>query len=259
MAILKYVKNVKQGGLRGYKVKIMDDIDIIIKNGISNFNEINRRMKLILGKEIMDNKDGKYTIPKEVFIGKQIYDEVRYYLKVNSDGQIEESEYIGEVIKNETLLKKYKCYEKILIIVESPHRDEFTFNYEPIGPAQGETGYGIENKMGEIIEKMDITSRKCIVIISNPVQFQTSLGSFYLSGLNDAIRNNLWTKLYNKDRYLEVLKGIDAKYIINATTTQRRKRIKKVLQEYSNEIQNNTIIKTSNHPSQWRKKGIHWE
>ena len=57
MAILKYVKNVKQGGLRGYKVKIMDDIDIIIKNGISNFNEINRRMKLILGKEIMDNKD----------------------------------------------------------------------------------------------------------------------------------------------------------------------------------------------------------
>lgn len=245
-------------------MRFMKDVTITPKNGIGNINEINERMKLLIGKEIKINAN-QYTIPKEVFIEKQIYDEIRYSLKVDSNGKIKELKYIGESIKDEILLKSYNSYKKILIIVESPHRDEFTFNYEPIGPAQGETGYGIESKIDEIIDKFRITSGNYIVIISNPVQYQSSLGSFYSSGLCAKIRDNLWSKLYKKVDYLNRLNNLGGEYIINATTKGRRIRIDKVLKEYkkNHEKKNDEnkiipIIKTSNHPSNWKKNGIKW-
>ncbi len=244
-----------------YKKEFTKDIDINTKSTISIIDEINKRMKIVLDKQIKqtnNNKNVKYIIPKEVFNEKQIYDEIRYYVKVDSNSKVNKVEYIGKSIENKDSLKSYGNYKKILIIVESPHRNEFTFSYEPKGPAQGKTGYGIETKIDEIIKELGIISEELLVVISNPVQFQASLGTFYSNGLDKRIRDNLWTKLYDENDYLNRIKDIDAKYIINATTSRRTDRINRVIEKYKNIGSNNPIIEVANHPSCWVGKEIGW-
>lgn len=224
--------------------------DVVVELSITDdeLKNINTRMKRIMKVEI-EKSNNMYIIPKELFTNdKKVDDEIRYVIDIE-DGKLS-IEHKAKIIKNDEILNEYKEYEKIIIITESPHRDEFTFDYKPIGVAQGKTGYGIEQKIEDLICDLNITGGKYILIISNPVQFQASLGSFYFGRIKDSIRNNLWAKLYNKNEYLKRLQYYKAEYIINATTSGRRNRIKKVVDKYK-EVNADVVIMNAQHPSKW--------
>ncbi|WGX76922.1 hypothetical protein QJS64_07845 [Paraclostridium bifermentans] len=206
---------------------IKNDLEIKLSIKNDKLKDINQKMKSIIGKEIKSNTGGKYSIPKELFSDdKKVSDVIRYKIEVKNETKTISRILIEECIdSNVDLDKKYKGYKRIVIIVESPHKYEYSFDYKPIGPAQGKTGIMIEKNIDKILELFDITDGEYILIISNPIQFQASLGSFYAWGLHDSIRNNLWTKLYEiyKTDFELRLKIYKPDYILNATTDGRQK------------------------------------
>lgn len=222
------------------------EINLSIKN--DNLKDINQKMKSIIGKEIKSNTGGKYSIPKELFSDdKKVSDVIRYKIEVNKGTIIRKTLIEESIYSKMNIDRKYKGYKRIVIIIESPHKDEYSFDYKPIGPAQGKTGIMIEKNIDKILELFNITYGKYILIISNPVQFQASLGSFYSGGLHDSIRNNLWTKLHEiyKTDFESRLNRYKPDYILNATTDGRQKRIDKLIKNLIAEKKN------SKHPSCW--------
>lgn len=236
--------------------------DLEIKLSIEDYEieDINLKMKSIIGKDIKIKPGGMYSIPKELFNDdKKVSDVIRYKIEVNK-GTIISKTLIEESIDSKInidrkykkyrkykMYRKYKKYKRIVIIIESPHKYEYSFDYKPIGPAQGKTGIMIEKNIDKILELFGIEDGKYILIISNPVQFQASLGSFYPWGLHDSIRNNLWTKLYEiyKTDFESRLKRYKPDYILNATTDGRQKRIDELIENLIAEKKN------SKHPSCW--------
>lgn len=225
--------------------------DLEIKLSIEDYelDDVNLKMKSIIGKDIKIKPDGMYSIPKELFSDdKKVSDVIRYKIEVKNETKTISRILIEECIdSNVDLDKKYKGYKRIVIIVESPHKYEYSFDYKPIGPAQGKTGIMIEKNIDKILELFGTKDEKYILIISNPVQFQASLGSFYPWGLHDSIRNNLWTKLYEiyKTDFESRLKRYKPDYILNATTDGRQKRIDELIENLIAEKKN------SKHPSCW--------
>lgn len=64
---------------------------------------------------------------------------------------------------------------KIVLLLESPHRDEYC-NNRPCAPAMGTTGRNLDRYLVCVLSKIeDEIVDGSMVIISNPVQFQTSL------------------------------------------------------------------------------------
>lgn len=151
-----------------------------------------------------------------------------------------------------------------LIIIESPHKDEYTKDsrFLPIGPAQGTTGLKIEHYFEElfnknIYDKFDKSELSDIynIIICNPVQFQTSLYEVHKQPLTKfpTVRNNMWKALYSnsaENHFLERLKSYNPSIIINACTSKLKKNIEETL---SNNFEYN-YFESSNHPCVWTEK-----
>ncbi|MBS6024322.1 MAG: hypothetical protein KIB00_09570 [Paeniclostridium sordellii] len=229
---------------------IRKDLEIKLSIGYNEKERINAKMKSIMGIDIKRSKTGSYIIPKELFdSSKKVNDVIRYEIKFNNKNKT-----INLVEENTDLLdSKYSEYKKLAIITESPHKNEYSFNYEPIGPAQAKTGIMIEKYMDVLLSEFDISDGKLIIIISNPVQFQASLGTFYYGKIISSIRDNLWTALYDEKEFLSRLSTYKPNYILNASTYGRIHRINKAISSYKNNY-NNVMLKQSNHPSDWESK-----
>lgn len=220
---------------------------------------INKKIKPIISKKITKRECGIYCIPKELFSeDKKVSDEIRYEIEVKNKN------VSTKLIKKSIDPKigtdvKYKDYKRIVIIIESPHRDEYDDDFKPIGPAQGKTGDMIKSNIENIIKLFNITDGKYILIISNPVQFQASLGSFYDNGLHKSIRNNVWSALYKicKEDFIKRLEIYEPDYILNATTAGRKYRVNKAIKTVKS-IGNkkNQELKESYHPSFWNNGEI---
>ena len=103
----------------------------------------------------------------------------------------------------------------IVLLVESPHKDEYQFaniNY-PIAAANGQTGRNINKYLSEVLlaiqrkltnaglNEAEYIKRDGHVIISNPIQFQTSLNAIHeksLRGERKKLRDNVWKALWNE-------------------------------------------------------------
>ena len=103
----------------------------------------------------------------------------------------------------------------IVLLVESPHKDEYQFaniNY-PIAAANGQTGRNINKYLREVLlairreltnaglNQEDYIKPGSHVIISNPIQFQTSLNAIHkqsLAGDWIELKNNVWKALWNE-------------------------------------------------------------
>ena len=140
--------------------------------------------------------------------------------------------YIGTISKNssnlfvqkelryqnkEKLLKvSKKNIAKIVLLLESPHKDEFMINLT--APALGTTGEKIHSYFHKLLSKYAIlTDIQMEVYIVNIIQFQCSLG-FNTKKYRDKLFKELWEKPQTRRSLKRRIKKINPQIIINATT-----------------------------------------
>jgi len=149
--------------------------------------------------------------------------------------------------------------ENLILILESPHKDEYVIENKkliPKSPASGDTGkhlYKYFNShvlpilfsLGLILEQ----SKKYNFCIVNPVPYQTSLFHINGKGVHKTLRNKIWKKLYPKcsSIFKEKLNSYEPSIILNGCTSDLKK-------ELDNEIKKTCCAKIFNisHPSCWQ-------
>mgnify|MGYP004520562413 FL=1 len=194
-----------------------------------------------------------------------VNDEARYTIKIKNN-----------ICSKPKLLKDFKTIEEnknIVLLLESPHRSEYRDikiydRLVPIGPAQGgnltDAGGAIKAYIHEAINyvisknSLSLNNGDYNLIIINPIQFQTSLGSLYDKGLNRNLRDKVWKNIWKiidskkyivQEDFICRLNSYNSDLIINACTYELKKKVKGLLDD-------KTIISYGiNHPAiNWNKK-----
>ena len=153
--------------------------------------------------------------------------------------------------------------DTLVIILESPHKDEYENNCidEPIAPAQGDTGTRFANHLLDIIElcpdlHRNLSVGETRIVLCNPIQFQTSLVAVIdvpdWRKVRDAVWKELWNMQEIKDNFEERLGSYEPDYIINACTSHLQNKISKFLLQcsrFSDSMKYETY-----HPSMWHRR-----
>ena len=164
----------------------------------------------------------------------------------------------------------------IVLLLESPHKDEYQFQNIncPIAPARGKTGENIHRCLGTVLSCIE-TERivpGCKVIISNPIQLQTSLHAIHGKSVRvskwGTLRDHVWRTLWGGEEeyitqcFLARLRRYHPKVIINACTGDLKKNdsLKSLVNKVVREIFPNVPRYGAHHPSSWKKcdgTGLH--
>lgn len=149
----------------------------------------------------------------------------------------------------------YKNVQKVVVLLESPHKDEFDENFNPLVPLNGAAGKRFDKK---IVDKMQSWFKNVSknqgdvfeIILFNPVPYQTSMHHFLsnkipyqpLAGLPTIIpnlpldrklRDAFWLLLFDKpcckDYFLQWVQNSSPQYIINCCTGNASKNCSKNL------------------------------
>lgn len=84
----------------------------------------------------------------------------------------------------------------LLMVLESPHANEFTPDLKPLGPAQGKTGQNIGNCMRLQHHRLDhlerVATGRYRLVLMNAIRYQCSLGVAPTSIYRDIVFRNLW-------------------------------------------------------------------
>lgn len=152
--------------------------------------------------------------------------------------------------------------ESIVIILESPHHDEYELNssWNQPNPALGTTGTNLEKYIDCLIDAVSqldpkIMKGKYQIVLMNSIQYQCSLGR--INGrLNDEIRNliftSIWSKQEIKDDFSERLKSYKPSIIFNCCTSGNKGLRQLIQQEIEKNFKNsNTTLFEGTHPSSW--------
>lgn len=151
----------------------------------------------------------------------------------------------------------------IVLILESPHDEEYNLHFEPKGPAQGVTGFNIEKYLHSdiipnIISELEIflPESQYNIIISNPVPLQTSLVKIHQTALSDKdaaprLRNRVWRALFSEyERNFNTrLRRYDPVLLINACTSDLRKKEMYDFLELNDWLDKTVCVKS--HPCIW--------
>lgn len=209
--------------------------------------------------EKIKKKEGKDTLTMN-----KVEDVYRYFIDCKN-GKLTKKSYVKG---NKTYSNsKYKDksinidtkYKTIVLLLESPHKDEYDSANNPIAPAQGKTGENIEKYIISVLEDIKSRDKKLLkeegyrLIVCNPIQYQTSLYMYHKQDLKDdyaTLRNQCWRKMWQedciRDNFKERIKSYKPELIINACTSSLKDNVTKFLKEkgYNN-------IYTTYHPSYW--------
>jgi len=194
-----------------------------------------------------ENKNGisTFTINKNVFEKKNKIDDVIKWTIVNGKIKLSDEKICngldGEE-SNGTL---------IIVILESPHREEFIKKI----PASKKTGEGIFEMIKLIKKLKQIKNGK--VIVMNRVSYQTSLARYYKTpDMHSALKNKIlrifWNNELVRENFSKRLQQYMAlpfseKIIINSNSANKDARLESIIK---NEIGAAEYIRTS-HPSRW--------
>ena len=140
--------------------------------------------------------------------------------------------------------------EKIVVLMESPHRDEFGVNLT--APALGETGERLNTYLPKILLANGLLSSKNTEIyLVNTIPYQCSLG-FETKFCRDIIFEALWKNKRTKKSLFRRLERISPTVILVAMTAIKNGKYKSEIinllkdKEYS-------VWSSDTHPSQWNK------
>lgn len=160
----------------------------------------------------------------------------------------------------------------ILLLLESPHKDEYHSNNVscPIAPAQGNTGTRICNFLGCILNAPgNAHLRRNIrndyrVIIANPIQFQTSLWAIHRGTLErkwhtlrDATWKTLWDVPEMRQEFCCRVRSYNPQVVLNCCTSQLRGSITSFFVHCG--FTNQMYLYESSHPSVWHRGTEVWD
>lgn len=138
----------------------------------------------------------------------------------------------------------------VVLLLESPHECEYEYIYRcfvrpfarPKGPARGDSGKNIDQCLSTVLlyiqRETGLIVPNCHIVISNPIQFQTSLHAIHGKSLRadggkwETLRNNVWRTLWDdeeghiKQCFRARLDCYYPKVIINACTSDLKPRVK---------------------------------
>ncbi len=203
-------------------------------------------------KEIIENIDKSYCKIKDTQVtivgiyneDKRVHDVYRYNLIItnNSNYKLEQLDLDKDCkFFEKSRFNDYKAKDvhnnnsTIVLVIESPHRDEYTESFQPIAPAQCTTGSKISKYISDILKQQNFDNGKYNIIICNPVQFQASLYSLHklpLSGKNTsvaAIRDKVWKEIFRleEDNFKKRVQSYKPTIIINACTAKLKELVTK--------------------------------
>jgi len=153
--------------------------------------------------------------------------------------------------------------QNLIILLESPHKKEYDSYGNPLRPANGRTGFNINNKLSNIISNLNINFNKrdiYTVWIMNAIQYQTSAYN-QLHNVNKYNKN--WRKLRNNvfktmwDSFSlkkDLIKRINSLpgttyLILNCVTGGKATYgLRSLVSKF---LKNNFVILEQNHPSTW--------
>ena len=157
----------------------------------------------------------------------------------------------------EVILKKFPSGEgAMIVILESPHTEEYDINGIPQGPACGTTGKNLR-KMSELIIFQNYKNYQLYII--NAIPFQCSLGDKKMT-CRDRVFTATWKKReigkkYFTERLDNLVETLSSKYdtiiFVNACTVRNNR--KKNVQEVIDHIKKHREIKSfeTEHPANW--------
>ncbi|ODJ59877.1 hypothetical protein [Brochothrix thermosphacta] len=230
------------------KIELSDETEFITApNFISSIEET-----ITLSNKKTNTKISKnnFTLIKKKFF-KQVPNVIRYRYGMGMPIKQGNPLILDSKYPDEKFTKNIKkTTRKIIIVLESPHVDEFSYgknkkgvlnNIKAIAPAQGRTGKQIYNNLGNLFNQIncslaDIKPKESQfeVILINPIPYQTSLSTLTSDKINMTLRDKVWKALWFNETNLQqnfstLLKGFSKNdIIINACT--------KVLKSYPQEI-----------------------
>lgn len=121
---------------------------------------------------------------------------------------------------------------RLVVVLESPHKEEYEPNGEPRGPARGRTGEHLKEHLADVVKEHVGEINDCEVLLMNAIQYQCSLGNLGTSGQNkrsyrkrcDTVFREVWNcedekGRKNFEKRLQDL-GLDEKDVILNTCTK---------------------------------------
>ena len=196
------------------------------------------------------------------------HDGIQLNLELNDDGQGPRGSNYQDIWPQENF-----THDTLVLILESPHKDEYRDNCIdiPIAPAQNNiapnnnriigTGIGIANHLLDIISLCpslycNLSVGETRVILCNPIQFQTSLVAVIdvpnRKGVRDAVWKEFWNMQEIKNNFEDRLESYEPNYIINACTSRLQNKISEFLLQ-CNRFPDSMKYETY-HPSVWHRR-----
>lgn len=243
-----------------------------IKIGIekNTFDTIKERISenKLLCSNIKITSTTSHRIEVEDFFsdGMKVEDVYRYIITVSKGKYPELEKHKNNKFVNSNFNDYYCTYDNqiksIILILESPHKDEYcNLNniYTPIAPAQGKTGNRIKNNISIVVNELinneiynsKLSDGKYRIIICNPVQFQTSLDYLHNKGIIKSLRDIVWNEIFNqekvKDNFYNRISEYCPKLIINACTESCSKKVGDFIKTKFSNIE----YHKANHPFAW--------
>ena len=183
---------------------------------------------------------------------------------------------------------EYKKYKRLILVLDSPHRNEYDKHKQPIYPAQGTTGEQVKEKLGlKIIEnnreideekstkkkdkvKIVLEDKEYIVLLINPIQYPASCFDFLDENDNIKLKDLEKAKLTHyvfealfseeganlrkdfKERLKEYYRN-NKDVIINCAIRWNKEIVKEAIEEAIKEKFTNQKVKIYDltHPSSW--------
>lgn len=209
------------------------------------------------------------TLTASIDLWPKVCDQTRGYYKIAPNSSC--------------IIPRASSCKRMAIIVESPHKDEFDSNFNPLVPLNGVSGIRFASK---ILPKLNFWfSSNCNyqwsscspfdleIKIFNPIQYQASLyhflngkisynnfGSFAYNSIDSDLRDKVWRCLFHdcqlKDDFISRLSSYNPDFIINCCTgsssytrfnmpLRRYRSVLKLKSNVRSELLNCNIIQTT--------------
>ena len=145
---------------------------------------------------------------------------------INNEWKFKENNILpNDRIAEPNILIKNKVNDRIVIILESPHKDEYS--KQITAPAMGTTGENINKYLLDILNKKignpQGDKKEYDVILMNAIQYQTSLG-IDTEYFRDRVWLTLWNKGVARDEFIRKLEDYKPDIIFNFCTNGRHKK-----------------------------------
>lgn len=145
---------------------------------------------------------------------------------INNEWKFKENNILPNYrIAEPNILIKNKVNDRIVIILESPHKDEYS--KQITAPAMGTTGENINKYLLDILNKKignpQGDKKEYDVILMNAIQYQTSLG-IDTEYFRDRVWLTLWNKGVARDEFIRKLEDYKPDIIFNFCTNGSHKK-----------------------------------